>query len=62
MVRAYKKKKRQTWQGKLKVKAEIITPKATQEITILFYQKLSGAWTTFSEYARSKLETLYACY
>ena len=45
-----------------KSKGRIITPKATREITILFYQKLSGAWTTFSEYARSKLETLYACY
>ena len=41
-----------------KSKGKIITPKATQEITILFYQKLNGAWTTFSEYPRSKLETI----
>ncbi|KAL4628614.1 hypothetical protein ACB092_03G242400 [Castanea dentata] len=45
-----------------KSKGRIITPKATREITILFYQKLNGAWTTFSEYPRSELETLYACY
>ena len=41
-----------------KSKGKIITPKATQESTILFYQKLNGAWTTFSEYPRSELETL----
>ena len=45
-----------------KSKGRIITPKATREITILFYQKLNGAWTTFSEYPRSELKTLYACY
>ena len=49
---------RQKWQGLIK----IITPKATREITILFYQKLNGTWTTFSEYPRSELKTLYACY
>ncbi|KAF3976312.1 hypothetical protein CMV_000487 [Castanea mollissima] len=41
---------------------KIIIPKATQEITILFHQKLNGAWTTFTEYPNSKLETLYARY
>ena len=46
----------------VKSKGRIITPKATREITILFYQKLNRGWTTFSEYPRSKLETLYACY
>ena len=40
----------------------IITPKATQEITILFHQKLNRAWTTFTEYPNSELETLYAWY
>ena len=45
-----------------KSKGRIITPKATWEIIILFYQKLNGAWTTFSEYPRSELEILYACY
>ena len=45
-----------------KSKGRIITPKATREITILFYQKLNGAWMTFSEYSRFELETLYACY
>ena len=45
-----------------KSKGKIITPKATQEITIIFYQKLNGAWTTFSEYPRFELETLYAYY
>ena len=45
-----------------KSKGRIITPKATREITILFYQKLNGAWTTLTEYPRSELETLYACY
>ena len=45
-----------------KSKGRIITPKATREITILFYQKLNGAWRTFSEYPRSELKTLYACY
>ncbi|KAL0014014.1 hypothetical protein SO802_001083 [Lithocarpus litseifolius] len=42
--------------------ARIITPKATREITILFLQKLNGAWTTFTEYPNSELETLYARY
>ncbi|KAL0012247.1 hypothetical protein SO802_007355 [Lithocarpus litseifolius] len=41
---------------------KIITPKATREITILFHQKLNGAWTTFTEYPKSELETLYARY
>ena len=27
-----------------------------------FHQKLNGAWTTFTEYPNSKLETLYARY
>ena len=45
-----------------KSKGRIITPKATREITILFHQKLNEAWTTFTEYPRSKLETLYACF
>ncbi|XP_075648600.1 uncharacterized protein LOC142619395 [Castanea sativa] len=27
---------------------KIITPKATREITILFHQKLNGAWTNFT--------------
>ena len=40
----------------------IITPKATREITILFHQKLNGAWTTFTEYPNSELEILYARY
>ena len=40
----------------------IITTKATREITILFHQKLNGAWTTFTEYPNSELETLYAQY
>ena len=40
----------------------IITPKATQEITILFHQKLNGAWTTFIENSNSELDTLYARY
>ena len=40
----------------------IITTKATREITILFHQKLNGAWTTFTEYPNSELETLYARY
>ncbi|KAK9989296.1 hypothetical protein SO802_029535 [Lithocarpus litseifolius] len=41
---------------------KIITPKATREITILFHQKLNGAWTSFTEYPNSELETLYARY
>ncbi|KAL0002288.1 hypothetical protein SO802_016069 [Lithocarpus litseifolius] len=41
---------------------KIITPKATREITILFHQKLNGAWTTFTKYPKSELETLYARY
>ncbi|KAF3947138.1 hypothetical protein CMV_026690 [Castanea mollissima] len=41
---------------------KIITPKATQEITLLFHQKLNGAWKTFTEYPNSELETLYARY
>ncbi|KAL4644831.1 hypothetical protein ACB092_02G192100 [Castanea dentata] len=41
---------------------KIITPKATREITILFHQKLNGAWTTFTKYPNSELETLYAQY
>ena len=45
-----------------KSKGRIIIPKATWEITILFYQKLNGAWTTFSEYPIFELENLYACY
>ena len=48
-----------------KSKGKIITPKATQEITILFYKKKKKTeWSLddFSEYPRSKLETLYACY
>ena len=60
MARAYKKKGDIARKGKSKGK--IITPKATREITILFYQKLNGAWMTFSEYSRSKLENLYAFY
>ena len=40
----------------------IITPKPTREITILFHQKLNGAWTTFTEYPNSELEILYARY
>ena len=40
----------------------IITTKATREITILFHQKLNGAWTTFTEYPNFELETLYARY
>ena len=40
----------------------IITPKATRVITILFHHKLNGAWTTFTEYPNSELETLYARY
>ncbi|KAL4632275.1 hypothetical protein ACB092_04G038000 [Castanea dentata] len=45
-----------------KSKGRIITPKASREITILFYQNLNGAWTTYSEYPKSEFETLYACY
>ncbi|KAL0017281.1 hypothetical protein SO802_004350 [Lithocarpus litseifolius] len=41
---------------------KIITPKHTPEITILFHKKLNGAWTTFTEYPNSELETLYAQY
>ena len=40
-----------------KSKGKVIIPKSTREITILFYQKLNGAWMTFSEYPRSELET-----
>ena len=60
MARAYQKKVDMAREGKSKER--IITPKATQEITILFHQKLNGAWTTFTEYPRSKLKTLYACF
>ena len=45
-----------------KSKGKIITPKTTRENTILFYQKLNGARTAFSEYPRSELKNLYTCY
>ena len=62
MARAYQKKKKVKMAREGKSKGRIIIPKATREITILFYQKLNGAWTTLSEYPRSELENLYACY
>ena len=40
----------------------IVITKATREITILFHQKLNGAWTNFTEYPNFELETLYAQY
>ena len=53
MARAYiKKKGNMAREGKSK--GRIITPKATRDITILFYQKLNGAWTTLTEYPRSE--------
>ena len=61
MTRAYKKK-RHRWQGKVKVKAESSYQKLLERLLFFFYQKLNGAWTTFSEYPISELENLYACY
>ena len=60
MARAYKKKVEMARESKSK--GRIITPKATREITLLFHQKLNEAWTTFTEYPRSELKTLYACF
>ncbi|XP_039116448.1 uncharacterized protein LOC120251861 [Dioscorea cayenensis subsp. rotundata] len=40
----------------------IITPKAISEIHVLFHQKINGPWTSYSEYPKSELDTLFARY
>ncbi|KAL5754411.1 hypothetical protein ACOSP7_022631 [Xanthoceras sorbifolium] len=41
---------------------EIITPQVVRQISIIFFQCLSGPWITFTEYPEEEFEILFACF